>query len=186
MAIEAIDLRRGMGVEYKGSVWVCVNNEKIAKGKGRSYQSIQLKNMRTGQLIEERFRTQDEFELVHIERKGMDYLYSDGSAHVLMDPDTYEQFSLPAELIGDRKVYLTENCRIEVGFVDGEAVTAELPYTVELKVVDTPPQVRGATATNQPKEAACEGGARVRVPPFIENGEVIKVDTRTGEYISRA
>jgi elongation factor P len=186
MAIEAIDLRRGQAVQYKGGLWVCINNEKIAKGKGRSYQSVKLKNIQSGQLIEERFRTQDTFEQVHLDRKQMEYLYSDGTSHIVMDGDTFEQVALPAELIGNDKVYLTENIVLEVGFVDGKAITCELPNTVELKVVDTPPQVRGATATNQLKEAEMEGGARVKVPPFVENGETIKVDTRTGEYLGRA
>ena len=186
MSVKAIDLRRGMGVEYKGGPWICMSNEKIAKGKGRSYQSIQLRNAMTGQLIEERFRTQDEFEQVMFERKQMEYLYSDGAHHVLMDPKSYEQFDLPADLLGEKSVYLHPTIHIEVSFVSGTAVTAELPNTVELKVVDTPPELKGATATNQLKDAVCEGGARVKVPPFITNGTVVKIDTRTGEYLSRA
>lgn len=185
MSIEANDLRRGQAVEYKNGLWVCVNNEKIAKGKGRSYQSIKLRNIQTGQLIEERFRTQDTFEQVHMETKTMTYLYSEGDAHVLMDNDSYEQLSLPAELIGEAKVYLTENLPVTVGFVDGAPLTAELPNTVELEVIECPPNVKGATATNQLKEATLAGGARVRVPPFVEMGEIIKVDTRTNEYLGR-
>jgi len=186
MSIKASDLRRGMGVEYKGGVWVCVNNEKIAKGKGRSYQGIQLKNVRTGRLVEERFRTQEELEQVTFDRRTMEYLYSDGSHHVVMDPGSYEQIELPAELIGEKSVYLAPNVRLEVAFVDGTAILAELPNTVEMKVVETPPEVRGATATTQLKDATCEGGAKIKVPPFIENGTVVKVDTRTGEYLGRA
>jgi len=186
MAIRAIDLRRGQAVSYKDGIWVCVSNDKIAKGKGQSYQSISLKNIQTGQSINERFRTTHDFEQARVDRKKLEYLYSDGGSHILMDGETFEQVPIPAELIGDGKVYLTENLPIEVSFVEGQAVTAELPNTVELKVVDTPPQIRGATATNQLKDATCEGGARIKVPPFIEEGTVVKVDTRTGEYISRA
>jgi len=186
MAIRASELRRGQAVNYKSGIWICTGNEKIAKGKGQSYQSISLKNVRTGQLISERFRTTDQFEQAIVNRKTLEYLYSDGSGHVLMDGETYEQVSIPADLIGDRSVYLAGNLPIEVAFVDGQPVTAELPNTVELKIADTPPQVKGATATNQPKDAVCEGGARLRVPPFIENGDVIRVDTRTGEYLGRA
>ena len=185
MSIEAIDLRRGMGVKYNDGVWVCVGNKKVAKGKGRSYQSIQLKNIRTGQLIEERFRTQDEFEQVMLDRRQMEYLYSDSGSHVVMDPTTYDQINLPAELIGDAAVYLTPNVTLQVAFVEGNAVTVELPNTVELKVADTPPEVKGATATSQLKDAVCEGGARIKVPPFIENGQLVKVDTRSGEYLGR-
>ena len=186
MAVKASDLRRGMAVNYKSGIWTCVSNEKIVKGKGQSYQSIALKNVRTGQLITERFRTTEQLDQAILDRKRLEYLYSDGSNHILMDEETYDQVSISADLIGDRAVYLTENISIEVGFVDGQPIIAELPNTVELKVIETPPQVKGATATNQPKDAICEGGAKVRVPAFVENGELIKVDTRTGEYLSRA
>ena len=186
MAIKASELRRGQAVGYKNGIWVCTENEKIAKGKGQSYQSIGLKNVQTGQNLSERFRTTEEFEQVIVDRKYYEYLYTDGSGHVLMDPESYDQVPIPTELIGDRSVYLTENIRIDVAFVEGRAITADLPNTVILKVTDTPPQVKGATATNQPKEAVCEGGARIKVPPFIENGTSVEVDTRTGEYLSRA
>jgi len=186
MAIKAIDLRRGMAVNYKSGIWVCVNNEKVAKGNWRSSQVVQLKNIKTGQLITERFRTAEEFEQAILDRKTMEYLYSDGTGHVVMDPDSYEQMTIPAELVGDQSVYLVENIQLQVAFVDGQPVTVELPNTVELKVVETPPQVKSATATNQLKEAVCRGGARIKVPAFVENETVVKVDTRTGEYIGRA
>ena len=186
MSIKAIDLRRGMAINYKGGIWVCVKNAKIAKGNWRSSQSIQLKNVQTGQFLEERFRTQEEFEQVMLDRRKLEYLYSDGSSHVVMDPESYDQIELPAELIGDQSVYLTPNITLEIGFVEGKAITVELPNTVELTVVDTPPQVKGATATNQLKDALCEGGAKVKVPPFVEIDTKIKVDTRTGEYLGRA
>ncbi|MCD6304634.1 MAG: elongation factor P [Planctomycetes bacterium] len=186
MAIKAIDLRRGAAVGYKDGIWVCIDNQKVAKGNWRSYQVIQLKNVQTGQLIEERFRTDHQFEEAFLDRKQMEYLYSAGSNLVVMDPDSYEQIELPTEMIGDKAVYLTPNLVLEVAFVDGKPVTVELPNTVELTVVDTPPQLKGATATNQLKDALCEGGARIKVPPFVENGTVVKVDTRTGEYLGRA
>jgi elongation factor P len=186
MSVEAINLRRGMAVSYKDGVWICVSNDKIAKGKGQSYQSVSLKNIKTGQLISERFRTSQRFEEAFVDRKQMTYLYSDADSHVVMDNESFEQLHLPADLVGDRRVYLKENLVLEVGFADGEPAVVDLPNTVELTVVDTPPQVKGATATNQLKEAVCEGGARIRVPPFVENGQTVKVDTRTGEYLGRA
>lgn len=186
MSIKAIDLRRGMAVNYKNGIWVCINNEKVAKGNWRSYQVIDLKNFQTGQNIQERFRIDETFEEVYLDRKDLEYLYFDGSNYVFMDPQTYEQCEIPAELIGRDSVYLTPNLHCNAAFVEGRPVSIELPNTVELKVEDTPPEVKGATVTNQMKEAVCEGGARVRVPAFIENGEVIKVDTRTGEYLGRA
>jgi len=186
MNIKAIDVRRGMAVNFKDGIWIIISNEKVAKGNWRSYQVVQFKNLRTGQLIEQRCRTDEEFEQVMLDRKQMEYIYSDGSGHVIMDTDTYEQIHLPGELIGDGTVYLTPNIMIEVAYVDGQPVTAELPNSVELDVVDTPPQVKGGTATNQLKDAICDSGARVKVPSFVENGTKIKVDTRTGEYLGRA
>ena len=186
MSIKAIDVRRGVVVEYKNEVWTAVDNEKVAKGKGDSFYVIQLRNVRTGQLIKERFRTVDQFETVFVDRKPVEYLYSDGKAHVVMDPETYDQLEIPAELIGDAAVYLTPNILLQVSFIDGKPVTVELPNTVTLEVVDTPPQVKGATATNQLKDAVCDTGAKIKVPPFVENGTKIKVDTRTGEYLGRA
>ena len=185
MAIKAIELRRGIAVNYKNSIWVCTGNEKVAKGKGQSYQSISLKNIKTGQCLSERFRTSADFEQAMVDRKQYEYLYTDASGHVLMDGETYEQFPIPVELIGDKSVYLTENISVEVSFADGQPIIAELPNTVELKIADTSPQIKGATATNQLKDAVCEGGAKVRVPPFVENGTIIKVDTRNGEYLGR-
>ena len=186
MAIKAIDLRRGMAVSYKDGIWVCVDNQKVAKGNWRSYQVIQLKNFMTGQLIEERFRTDEGFTETYLERKTMDYMYSTTDNHVVMDMQSFEEVNLPAELLGDMKVYLTANLPLLISFIEGKPVSVELPNTVDLLIVDTPPEVRGATATNQLKEAICEGGAKIRVPAFINNGAKVRVDTRTGEYLGKA
>jgi elongation factor P len=186
MSIKAIDLRRGQVVEFKDGLWACEDNTQVAKGKGDSFYVIKLRNVSTGQLITERFRTVDQFEPVFVDRKKMEYLYSDGTYHVVMDPETYEQVELLQEFIGEDAVYLTPNCMLQIGFVEGRPITVELPASVELTVVDTPPQVKGATVTNQLKEAICDGGAKIKVPPFVENGTVVKVDTRTGEYLGRA
>ena len=186
MSIKASDLRRGMGVQYKDKTWVVFSSQHVAKGKGQSYMQIELKEAKTGQIIKQRFRVNEQLEQAIFESKSMEYLYSDGSSHIVMDPESFEQLALPAELVGDRSVYLAPNIRLEVSFVEGQVVSVELPYTVELEVVDTPPEVKGATATAQQKDALCGGGARVRVPPFIENGTKIKVDTRTGQYLGRA
>lgn len=185
MAVKAIDLRRGGAVNFKNGIWVCVDNQKVAKGNWRSYQVIQLKNVQTGQLIEDRFRTDEQFEEAFLERKQMEYSYTNGNKLVVMDPVTFEEVELDIELIGKLVVFLTPNLPLEVVLVEGKAVTIDLPNTVDLKVTDTPPQVKGATATNQLKDAVCEGGARIRVPAFVENGTMVRVDTRTGEYLGR-
>jgi elongation factor P len=186
MAIKAIDLRRGMAVNYKDGLWICVDNQKVAKGNWRSYQVIQLKNFRTGQLIEERFRTDEGFEEAFLERKPMEYMYATQDSFVVMDMQSYEEVSLPTELIGDKSVYLQPNMEILIALVEGKPVMAELPNTVDLVIKDTPPEVRGATVTNVMKDALCEGGANVKVPAFITNGTKIRVDTRTGEYLGKA
>ena len=186
MAIKAIDLRRGMAVKHKDGLWVCVDNQKVAKGNWRSYQVIQLKNIKTGQLIEDRFRTDEGFEETFLDRKSLQYSYTAGGNHVFMDMETFEETSIPVDLIGEQSVYLTPNLPIVVGFVDGKPITIDLPNTVELTVVDTPPEVKGATATNQMKEATCDTGAKIKIPPFINNGTRVRVDTRTGEYLGKA
>jgi elongation factor P len=186
MSVRAISLRRGMGVLFRDNVWVVFSTEHVVKGKGASYMQIELKNAKTGQLIKERFRVNETLESAVFDRKSMEYLYSDGGGHVVMDVESYEQVHLPAELVGDKSVYLAPNIQLEVAFVEGEPISVELPNTVELKVVETAPQMKGATATAQLKDAVCEGGARIKVPPFVENGQVVKVDTRSGEYLGRA
>jgi len=184
MAIRAIDVRRGAGIKYKDAIWVVFEVDHVVKGKGPSCMQLKLKDAKTGRMIEQRFNPNDRIEEVFFDRKKMTYLYSDTFSHVLMDED-YEQIEVPLELIGDKSVYLQPDMEIEVSFVEGRAMSAEMPNTVELKVEDTPPQVKGATATNQNKEAVLEGGAKVKVPPFVENGTVIKVDIRTNEYLGR-
>ncbi len=185
MSVRAIDLRRGIGVKYKNVVWVVFEATHVVKGKGPSCMQAKLKDVKTGRMIEQRFNPNERLEEVFFDRKPMTYLYSDSNSHVLMDAD-YEQVEVPLELIGDKSVYLQSDMEIEVMFVEGRATSAELPNTVELKVEDTTPQVKGATATNQNKDAVLEGGAKIKVPPFVENGTVVKVDTRTNEYLSRA
>jgi elongation factor P len=185
MAVRAIDLRRGIGVKYKNVAWVVFEATHVVKGKGPSCMQAKLKDVKTGRMIEQRFNPNERLEEVFFDRKPMTYLYSDSNSHVFMDAD-YEQVEIPLELIGDKSVYLQSDMEIEVMFVEGRATSAELPNTVELKVEDTTPQVKGATATNQNKDAVLEGGAKIKVPPFVENGTVVKVDTRTNEYLSRA
>ncbi len=186
MSIKAVDLRRGMGVEYEGQTYVVFSSQHVAKGNKRSYMQIELKNALTGQLIKNRFRVDEQLEEVFFERKPMTYLYTDGQKIVVMDSQSYEQIEIPMDMLGDKAVYLTPNIELEVAFIGSGPISIELPNTVELKVVDTPPQVKGATATNQLKDAVCEGGAKIKVPPFVENGTMVKVDTRSGEYLGRA
>ncbi|MBE3097977.1 MAG: elongation factor P [Planctomycetes bacterium] len=184
--IKAIDLRRGMGVVWKDGIWIVVENQKVAKGNWRSSQVVTLKNLKNGQVLDERFRTEELFEQAIFERKPMNYLYSEADNHVFMDMESYEEVRVPVALMGTQSVFLTPNLQVIVGFVDEKAVQVELPASVELIVTDVPPELKGATVTNTMKDAVCEGGARVKVPAFVNNGDHILVDTRTGEYLSRA
>jgi elongation factor P len=186
MSVKALHLRRGQGVRWENGVWVVFSTNHVVKGKGQSFMQIELKNAKTGRIIARRFRVDEQLDEAFFERKKMEYLYSDGANVVVMDGETYEQVEMPKGLIGDKDVYLMPNMELEISFAEGQAVSIELPNTVELTIVDTPPQIKGATATNQLKDATCEGGAKIRVPPFVENGTVVKVDTRTGEYLGRA
>ena len=186
MAIKAISLRKGMGVMYDGQICVIWSNEHVQKGKGPSCMQAELRVVSTGTILRNRFRPDESLEEVFFTRKKMEYLYRDGNNLVVMDPEDYEQVEIPCDLIGDQMVYLLENANIDVSLVEGKALLAEIDNTVVLTIEDTPPQVKGATATNQLKDAICVGGAKVKVPPFVENGEQINVDTRTGEYLGRA
>ena len=186
MSVKASSLRRGQGVLWEGGIWVVFSASHVAKGNKASYMQIELRNAKTGQIIGRRFRVDENVEEAFFERKKMEYLYTQGQDMVLMDPTNYEQSEVPISMLGDKKMYLVSNMELELSFAQGECVGVELPNTVELKVIDTPPSLKGATATNQLKDAVCEGGARVRVPAFVNNGDHILVDTRSGEYLSRA
>jgi elongation factor P len=184
--IKAIDIRRGMGVMWKNVIWICVENQKVAKGNWRSSQVLKLKNLNTGQVLEERFRTEELFEQAIIERKPVQFLYPEAGVYVFMDMKTYEEIRVSVDLVGDMGVYLTANLEVTLGRMEGKPVTIDLPTSVELVVKEVAPGMKSATVTNVMKDAVCEGGARVKVPAFIENGAHINVDTRTGEYLERA
>ena len=183
--IKAVDLRRGAAVKYKDELWCVVESQHVAKGNKRSLMQVKLKNLTSGNTVDERFRVSDSLEEVYVDKRQMEYSYSTGDSHFCMDSQSYEQVPIPLEVIGDGIGYLISGASIEVHFFDGKALIAILPNSVELKVVEAPPVVKGATATNQNKTVKMETGIAVQVPAFVENGEVIRVDTRSGEYIER-
>lgn len=183
--IKATEIRRGMALNMEGTVYVVHEFQHVAKGNWRSYIQLKLRNIKTGQLIEQRIRSTDTVEEAFIDKKELEYIYSQGKEHVFMDHSTYEQFPIDDDIIHDIMPWLKPNTMVEVMISEGSIVSVEPPNTVELQVTDTPPGIKGATATNQNKDATLETGARVKVPPFIEIGEMIRVDTRTGEYIER-
>lgn len=184
--LKANELRKGKLISYEGELYTVHTATHVAKGNKRSYIQTKLKAVKGGTLIDVRFSVDDRVETPFLDTKPFEYLYRDGDDFVLMDQATYDQIHVPADIMEGAELYLKGNEVVMCGLVDGQVVTAELPNTVELKVIDTPPVVKGATATNQSKDATLETGLRIKVPPFIETGEVLRVDTRTGEYIERA
>ncbi|HOW17820.1 MAG TPA: elongation factor P [Phycisphaerae bacterium] len=184
--IGASDLRVGRAIIYEGEIYTVKECQHTAKGNWRSYMVTKLKHLKTGKIIDARFAMSDKIDTPFLESKEYEYLYTEGDHLVLMDTQTYDQIQVPTDVLGDGIQFLKPNEKVTCQLSDGNILTIDLPNTVELTVTDTPPVVKGATATNQPKDAILETGARVRVPAFIEPGEVVRVDTRTGEYIERA
>lgn len=184
--IKAVDLRKGAAVRYKDAIYVVTESKHVAKGNKRSLMQVKLRNLNTGTISDERFRVSDSLEDVYVDKRQMDYSYSTADNHFCMDSETYEQVALPLAVIGDGAGYLISGTPLDVHFFDGQPITAILPNTVDLKVVEAPPVAKGATATNQYKTAKLETGIEVQVPPFIDVGEAVRIDTRSGEYVERA
>ncbi len=184
--MKATECKTGMALEMDGQVWVIVKCEHVKPGKGPAYVQVKMKNAKTGGHVEKRLRSAEEVEQAVIDRREMEYLYTDGSGAVFMDNQTYEQNTIPADILGDAMLYLKPNEQV-IGMVyNGQVISVELPAAVELEITDTTPGIKGATATNQLKEATCETGLKTRVPPFIAIGEVVRINTDTGEYLGRA
>lgn len=184
--IKASELRKGKVIAYEGQLYTVHTVTHVTRGNWRSYIQAKFKNLKTGLVIDARLSVDDVLETPFIEKKPFEYLYRDGTDYVLMDQTNYDQITVPADVMGEADKYLKGNEVVACSFIDGKMVDVELPNVVELKVVDTTPVMKGATATNQTKDAVLETGLRVRVPPFIENGTVLRIDTRTCEYVERA
>ena len=182
-----IDVRKGQVIVGEGGqLFSVVDREHITPGNWRAILNLKLKNLKTGSVAVNRVKPDDKVEVAYLDRRQMQYLYAEGDGYVFMDNETYDQTTLGKEWVGDQMKLLKENENIQVIMYDGRPISLELPKTVELKVVETEPSVKGATAAAQYKPATLETGLKVTVPPFVNIGEVIQVDTRTGEYLSRA
>ena len=184
--IKAVDLRKGKTIVHNGELMIVHDAQHVAKGNKASYMQAKLKNLKTGVMNDVRFRVDDRVEIPFVESKEYEYLYQEGDQYIVMDTETYDQIPVSSELVGDGSGYLKPNQRVSCQFYDGQMISFELPIVVDLEVTDTQPVVKGATATNQLKEAVLETGIRIRVPPFIGTGTIIRVDTRTGEYLERS
>jgi len=186
MAIPATQLRPGMIIRHNNDLHSVFSVEHRTPGNLRAFIQAKLRNLRTGAMFEHRFRSPDPIEKITVDQVEMEYLYCDGSSYYFMDTSTYEQTHLTKDTLGDAVDYLIPNLTIKVEFFDGKAVGIELPQTVELTVVETEPGLKSATASCVTKPAKTETGLVVQVPPFINQGEKIKVDTAEGMYLSRA
>lgn len=184
--ISVNDFRTGLTIEVDGEVYTVVEFLHVKPGKGAAFVRSKLKNVKTGAVMEKVFRAGERVPRAHIEFKEMQYLYSSGDEFTFMDTESYEQLTLDRSKLGDATKYLKENMLINIQFYQGQPIGVELPNTVELRVVETDPGVRGDTATGGSKPATLETGAIVQVPLFVNVGDVIRVDTRTGLYLSRA
>ncbi|MBV9491756.1 MAG: elongation factor P [Verrucomicrobia bacterium] len=182
----ANDLRKGMAIRYHGDVTVVLDVQHRTPGNLRAFVQATLRSIRTGKSSNVRFSSTETVELVDVNRRKLEYSYKDQDGYVFIDPDTYETETLRPELVGDAADYLTENLSVEVLYAEGKPVELDLPSSVNLKVVESPEGVRGDSASNVQKPAKLETGRSIQVPLFIKEGEVIKVDTRTGSYLGRA
>ena len=184
--ISAGDFRNGVTFELDGNVVQVVEFQHVKPGKGAAFVRTKFKNVITGSVVERSFNPSDKYPTAFVERKDMQYLYSDDELYYFMDLETYEQLPINKSTLGDSFAFVKENMEVKVLSYKGKVFGVEPPYFVELEVTETDPGFKGDTATNATKPATLETGAEVKVPLFIEQGDMIKIDTRTGEYMERA
>ena len=183
--ISAGDFRNGITVEIEGNVFQIIEFQHVKPGKGAAFVRTKLKNIKNGGVVEKTFRPTEKFPPARIDRKDMQYLYADGDMFNFMDTETYEQIALNADEVGDALKFVKENEMVKVCSHNGSVFAIEPPLFVELEITETEPGCKGDTATGANKPAIVETGAQVNVPLFVEIGDKIKIDTRTGEYLSR-
>ncbi|ACL69372.1 elongation factor P [Halothermothrix orenii] len=183
--ISTNDFHNGLTIELDGTVYQVVKFQHSKTGRGGAFVRTKLRNIEDGGIIEKTFRAGEKVKKAHVDQKNMQYLYHNGDDYVFMDTDTYEQLSISNEQLGDKVDYLKENMSLEVLMYENRPIDINLPTFVELEVEKTQPGIRGDTVSGGSKPATLETGAVVQVPLFINEGDVIKVDTRSGEYIER-
>ena len=184
--VQATRMRPGMVVRWKGKLFTVFKTEHRTPGNKRGFVQAKLRNLESGALIEHKFGAEDYLEKAFLDEKRVQFLYAEGDSYNFMDNENYEQYALDAEVLGDAVGYLKENLELKLEFYEGRPISVELPDKVDLKVVETEPGIKGASATNVTKPAKMETGITVQVPPFIEEGESIRVNTEDGSYVERA
>ena len=183
--MKASEMKKGQTVRIDGKLYSIVDYQHVKLGKGGAVYQTKLKNLADGSIQNVRLRSEEMVEEAYLDKRTYEYLYSAGSEHILMDTTTYEQISLDDDAFGDGQKYLKPNTQLQVSMYEGRVVVVDLPITVDLEVTDTAPEIKGATATSQNKPATLETGLVVQVPPFVKVGDVLRVDTRSGEYVTR-
>ena len=183
--VSAGDFRNGMTVEIDGNVYQIIEFQHVKPGKGAAFVRTKLKNIKSGGVVEKTFRPTEKFENAHIDRADMQYLYNDGDLYYFMDVNTYDQIPLSSDMVGDSLKFVKENEMVKICSHKGQVFSIEPPLFVEREITETEPGFKGDTATGATKPAVVETGATVYVPLFVDQGDKIKIDTRTGEYLSR-
>jgi len=184
--ISVNDFRTGVTIELDGSVFSVVDFQHVKPGKGAAFVRAKIKNVKTGAVLERTFNAGEKVPRARVESRQMEYLYENDGMYTFMDNENYEQVELSRDQLGDALKFLKENMTISIQFYQGAIMGVELPYSVELKVIETEPGIKGDTASGGTKPAKLETGHVVRVPFFINEGDILRVDTRTGDYIERA
>ena len=183
--IQATQVRKGMFIKHDGDLYRVVTTEHVTPGKGRGMVQARIRQIKSGAIMDHRFRSGDRVERVVLDETEMEYLYQEGDTYHFMNGETFEQIALSGETLGDAVPYLLPNIRLTVQFWEGQPIGINPPLTVEMEVKETEPAIKGATASSVSKPATMETGLIVQVPPFISEGDVIKVDTSTGAYVER-
>ena len=183
--VSAGDFKNGLTVEIEGTVYQILEFQHVKPGKGAAFVRTKLKNIINGGVVEKTFRPTEKFENAHIDRKEMQYLYNDGDLYYFMDTETFDQIAVNADTVGDSLKFVKENESVKVSSYQGDVFAIEPPLNVELVITETEPGFKGDTAQGATKPAIVETGAQVMVPLFVEQEDKIKLDTRTGEYLSR-
>ncbi|MCJ7664540.1 MAG: elongation factor P [Desulfobacterales bacterium] len=186
MTASTADFRKGLKIELEGEPYVITDFLHVKPGKGGAFVRTKLKSLITGNVIDRTFRSGEKVQTPELDERNMQYLYQEGKAYHFMDNDTYEQLTLTGDQLGEDSNFLQENLKVKIIFHNGQPIGVELPFFVELTIVKAEPGVRGDSARGGTKPATVETGAVIQVPLFLNEGDVIKVDTRTGEYIERA
>lgn len=184
--VQATRLRPGMIIQVEGKLYTVFNISHRTPGNKRGFVQTKLRDLESGAMIEQRFSSEEFVERAYLDEKEVEFLYQEGDVFTFMDTTTYEQYHLNREALGDLVGYLTPNCQLKLEFFEARPIGVELPPAVELKVVQTEPAIKGATVSNVNKPAKLETGITVQVPPFVNEGDVIRVDTSEGTYLERA